>query len=342
MTDTFVEISTKGDWVKVPALTVGDKTIVLTGKWMKKAVVRSEAWLETELENPELFIQKLRERRAGGFRADIFTFAQKLPATVPRYDYAMEWDSIAATRTTSFKTWWEGLPQESRKNVRRSQKRGVTVTVRPFDDDMVRGIAGVHGDSSVRQGARNLYYGKSLDQIRKDHASFVDRSDFICAYLGDEMIGFLKLVYRGEIASILNLAVKASHYDKRPSNALVTKAVELCEMKGISFLTYGMFNYGNKGDNPLREFKIRNGFEEVLVPRFYVPLTLLGRVCMKAKLHRGFLAILPERVITLSVAGRSKLYNFVRKLREPKAKTTVELPTDVRSANPPAGSSSNV
>ena len=29
-----------------------------------------------------------------------------------------------------------------------------------------------------------------------------DRSDFICAYLGDEMIGFIKMVYRGEVADI--------------------------------------------------------------------------------------------------------------------------------------------
>ena len=54
----------------------------------------------------------------------------------------------------------------------------------------------------------------------------------------------------------------ASHQDSRPTNALLAKAVELCEAKGVSCLIYGQFNYGNKRDNPLREFKIRCGFTE--------------------------------------------------------------------------------
>src|SRR5437773_2109408 len=80
-------------------------------------------------------------------------------------------------------------------------------------------------------------------KVKKDQSSFLDRSDFICAHLADELIGFLKLVYRGETASILQLLPKASHNDKRPANALVAKAVERCEARAVSYLTYGMFNY---------------------------------------------------------------------------------------------------
>src|SRR5258708_22987998 len=119
---------------------------------------------------------------------------------------------------------------------------------------------GVNNDSSMRQGRPNAHYGKGFDEVKKDHSSFIDRSDFVCAYLGNELIGFLKVVYRGEVASILNLAAKPTHYDKRPANALVANAVELCEAKGVSYLTYGMFNYGNKRESPLQEFKSRNGF----------------------------------------------------------------------------------
>ena len=57
---------------------------------------------------------------------------------------------------------------------------------------------------------------------------------------------------------------------------LIAKAVGICETQGISYITYGLYNYGNKRDSPLREFKIRNGFEEILVPRFFVPLTRGG------------------------------------------------------------------
>ena len=220
----------------------------------------------------------------------------------------MEWSSGAVVRLTSFKDWWDSLPQETRKNVRRSQKRGVVVEVKAFDESLIAGISEVNNDSTVRQGIRNAHYGKSLDQVRKDHSAFVDRSDFICACLGEEMIGFLKLVYRGEVASILNLATKGRHSDKRPANALVAKAVELCEAKRISFITYGQFNYGNKHDSPLREFKVRNGFEEILKPKFYVPLTPWGALCMKMKLHRGLLGILPPSVIAMGLSARGKWY----------------------------------
>src|SRR5439155_330007 len=125
----------------------------------------------------------------------------------------------------------------------------------------------------IRQGVRNVQYGKSFEQTKRDYSSFSERSDFLCAHVGNELIGLLKIVYRGEIASILNLLGKASHYDKRPGNVLMAKAVELCESQGISHLTYGLFNYGNKRESPLREFKIRNGFGEILVPRLLGLLT---------------------------------------------------------------------
>ena len=310
LADKVSEIYVRGKWVSVPALDVDGKTIVVRGRWLKMAIIRSEEWLETELEDPERCVRKLKEQRSYGWPADIFTFTQKLPATLPKYKYPMEWDSVAVIRFSSFKEWWEGLPQETRKNVRRSQKRGVVVTVRTFDNDLIRELVELNNETPVRQGRRNAQYGKTFDQLKKDYASFLDRSDFICAYLGNELIGLLKIVYRGEVASILNLLPNARHFDKRPANALVAKAVELCTTKGVSYLTYGMFNYGNKGDSPLREFKIRNGFGEVLMPRFYVPLTTWGRFCMKAKLHRGPLAIFPHSVITLGVNLRAKWYNF--------------------------------
>ena len=85
------------------------------------AVIHDEDFLETELQNPELCVKFLKEQRSRGFHADIFTFAQKIPSVTPRFSYPMELESVAAVRTTSFKAWWEKLPQESRKNVRRAR-----------------------------------------------------------------------------------------------------------------------------------------------------------------------------------------------------------------------------
>lgn len=308
MIDNSIEISVKGKWIRVPALDVNDKTIIVKNTFVKLAVIEAEEWLESELEDPELCVRKLKER-SHGLRADVFTFAQKLPGTLPKYEFPMEWVSVAAIHLTSFSDWWEKLPQESRKNVRRSQKRGVVVTVRDLDDELINGIIGVNNDSPVRQGRSYTHYGKTFDQVKKDQSSFLDRSVFICAYLGDELIGFMKIVFRGEVASILQLLPKASHQDKRPANALLAKAVELCTTRGLSYLTFGLLNYGKKRDSSLKDFKVRNGFEEMLTPRFYVPLTLWGSVSMKLKIHRGFREILPPSLLKLAVWARAKWYS---------------------------------
>ncbi len=334
-----IEVNARGEWMNVPAVFVRDAALIVKGKWIKVAMVHDEEWLEKELEDPELCIRKLKEEHGNGFGCDILTFTQKLPDVAPRYEYPREWDSVAVARFANFDDWWKRLPQETRKNVRRSQKRGVTVEVKPFDDKLIRDIADVNNDSPTRQRVRNFYYGRSLDQVRKDYCSFVERSDFIFAYCGDEPVGYLKLVYRGDIASILNITPKSSHYDKRPANALIAKAVELCATKGISYLTYGLFNYGNKRDCPLREFKVRNGFDEMLAPRYFVPLTMWGALCMRLKLHRGLHGILPHHVITLAVNVRAKWYSLKQWIS--RCSSTPERPNcnrQMERSSPPAGS----
>lgn len=302
----YTQVSVKGKWINVPALKAGDKQVIITGRWVKVARVQSEAWLESELEDPDACIKQLNSL---GHAADVFTFTQKLPNLTPRYDYRMEPESVAAIPLTDFNTWWNSLPQESRKNVRRSQKRGVTVTIRPFDDEMVKGLVELNNESPVRQGRRFTHFGKSFEQVKRDHSAFTDRSEFICAYAGEELIGVLKLVHRGDVASILQLMPKLSESDKRPANALIAKAVERCTERGMCYLTYGNFNYGNKGETSVREFKSRNGFEEVLVPRYYVPLTPLGALWLQLGLHRGLVGLAPRPAMNLFLAIRSRWYN---------------------------------
>jgi hypothetical protein len=341
MTTGSIEISVHGKWVEVPALDMGGRTIIVKGKLIRTAVVHDEDWLDSELQDPESYVRQLKESTGHGLRADIFTFAQMPPASRPKYDYPVNFESVAVARTSNFKEWWEKLPQETRKNVRRSQKRGVIVTVNEFNDDMVRKIVELNNDCPVRQGRPNNHYGKSFEQVKKDYSSFLDRSDLIGAYAGDELIGLVKVVYRGQIASILQCMPNARHSDKRPANALIAKTVELCEAKGISHLTYGQFHYGNKGDNPLLEFKIRNGFEEMLAPRYYVPLTSWGSFCISSRLHKGLLGIVPQSVITLGIGARSKWYDFVSRRQKSRCSSIAERPNcdrQMECSNPPAGS----
>jgi Acetyltransferase (GNAT) domain len=338
-THESIEISRKGRWVHVPAIYVDGRAVIVKGRIIKKAIIEGEEWQEREIDNPDEYVGRLKASRIPALRADIFTFSQKPSYVPPKYGYPKAWDSVAAIHLTQFSEWWDKLPQETRKNVRRAEKRGVTVTVRALDDDLIQQIMGVNNDSPVRQNQRFTHFGKSFDQVKKDQSSFEKRSDFICAYYQGELIGFVKLVYRGNVASILQILPRESHYDKRPANALIAKTVELCIAKKVEWLTYGMFNYGNKKSSALREFKSRNGFQELLVPRFYVPLTPWGSVCIRMGVHKGLLGILPPAAITVALRVRSAFYDLGFKIS--RCSSMLERSNRNRQmgrSNPPAGS----
>lgn len=304
-----IEISVRGKWQAVPALEAHGHTIAITGRRIKIAAVHDEEWLVDEVLAPEDYIATLKAN-ARVAPADIFAFSQKIPAVEARFPYAMERESSAVARIGDFKAWWASLPQESRKNVRRSEKRGVTIKRMEFDDELVNGIRDVQNERPIRQGRRYPHFGKSFEQVKKDHSSFLDRCDFLAAYFEGKIIGFLKVVHRGEVSSLLQLNSMVAHFDKRPANALLAKGIELASARGAQYFTYGRFTYGNKGDDSLREFKTRNGFEEMLLPRYYVPLTAWGRFCVKAKLYRGVMEILPGSVIRAIVGARLKWYHL--------------------------------
>jgi hypothetical protein len=334
-----VEVRIKGRWVAIPVMDVNGDKLIARGRWVRIARVRGEEMREKELQDPEVYLAALKSEGKRILKADIFSFTQKLPETRPRYAYKLEWESIAAISLASYKQWWESLSQETRKNVRRSQKRGVTIRVKEFDEELIEGLRAVNDDSPTRQGAKNAYYGLTAEETRRRYSEFVGRCDFICAYHGEEMIGFLHLVYRGDVAAILNLTTKPSHFDKRPANALIAKAVEICEARGLSHISYGLYNYGNKQDSPLREFKIRNGFEEILVPRYFVPLTLRGHLGMTFKLHRGLIGNLPPSVIAMGLRAReqwSKLKVFQRRCSSTPERSNCDR--QMECSNPPAGS----
>ena len=305
-----VEVSVRGVWRRVPAIEIDGRVIAVKGDRVKLAVIRDEDFIEGELDHPERVVAALKQARTLGVRADIFTFAQGIDSGKPRYSYPMEWQSVAAARTSSFKAWWDSLPQEGRKNVRRAEKRGVTVVVKQLDEDLIRDICELNNDSPMRQGRRFVHYGKTIEEVRKDQAPLLDRSEYVCAYFENELIGFLKLAFAGKTAALVQVLPKASHHDKRPANALLAKAIELCEARGAAYLTYGLFQEGNRRESPLREFKIRNRFEEVLVPRYYVPLTMWGTISTRLRLYRGPIGLLPDPALRMAIVARAKWYSL--------------------------------
>ena len=298
------EIRISGKTLYVPSAKICGRTVVITGAWIRTARIKDEDVVDgVTVEDPKAFITKLKESE---LKADVFTFAQRPPEVIPKYDYRFEWDNWAALRTTSFKDWWENrLPQESRKNVRRAAKRGVTVRVAPFDDDLVKGIHKIYNETPIRQGKRFWHFGKNIETVRRELATYLDRSEFIGAYWNEELIGFLKMVYVGSVAILFHIISMNKHYDKRPMNALIAKAVEFCEQKGISHFIYGQFVYGNKHQSSLLEFKRRNGFEQINFPRYYVPLTVKGRLFVRLKLYKGVGGLFPEPILQPVLRSRA-------------------------------------
>jgi hypothetical protein len=292
METASVNISVKGKLVEVPAIHIEGHIVVSMGRWLRVASVFDEDWETRSVEDPRSFVTKLREQS----RSDIFTFAQKLPATKPVFDYPFVWDNVAAVPITTYTEWWEGLPQATRRNVRIAEKKNVSTRIVPFDDTLVRGIKGIYDESATRQGKRFWHYGKDHETVKRENSTYAHRADFIGAFLGEELIGFLKIVYVGKVGSIMQILSLSRHVDKKPTNTLIAKAVETCAQKGMSHFVYCQYVYGNNTSSPLTEFKRRNGFEQILLPRYYIPLTAKGRLALKLNAHLGIRRLIPKRV----------------------------------------------
>lgn len=265
------------------------------------------------LNDPAPVIEDLRKSRA---RIDLFTFLQKLPETSPIYDYPMEWDNLAVLPVSTFDHWWkEQIRSIPRNRARQAEKKGVILREVPFNDALVRGIWEIYNECPIRQGVRFLHYGRDVEWVRQHAGTFLDRSIFIGAFLGDSLIGFIKLVtdQTRTQANTMHIVSMNCHRDKAPTNALIAQAVRSCAERGIRYLVYQNFSYGKKQGDSLSHFKEINGFQRIELPRYYVPLTRIGRVAFRLGLHHKLVDHLPESVGAKLRDFRTTWYN--RKFR---------------------------
>jgi hypothetical protein len=297
------ELEIKGRRVVVPSTEIDERNVVTTGKWLKVAAVRHEELVEGPvLANPESFILKLKR---SGLKADILTFAQKLPETTPMYTYFKEWENVAAIPVTTYDRWLKESAEYSiRKAINKAKKLGVVAKVVEFSDEFVKATCPIYNETSVRQGKTFWHYGKAFETIKSSLETYVDRSTFIGAYLQDELIGFMKITWVETTGTITQILSMKQHFDKRPNNALLAKAVEICAAEGKSHFIYGSYVYYDPNSS-LTEFKRRNGFEPVALPRYFIPLTPKGKLSLALGLHRGIAANTPKPVMRQFLKIRS-------------------------------------
>jgi hypothetical protein len=248
--------------------------------------------------------------RKSGSRIDLFTFIQKLSDTKPKYSYPVEWDNMAALRISSFDDWMARLRPRIRTMIRKTAKDGVIAREVPFDESLIQGIHAVYNETPIRQGRRFPHYGKGIEALRAMKATFLDRSVFIGAFFEGHLIGFVKLVTdeEGTQAGLMHILSMNQHRDKAPTNALIAQSVRSCAERGISYFWYCNFSYGRKHHDSLAEFKRRNGFEKIELPRFFVPLTLRGRLALRLGLHHRMSERIPEPVAATYRRVRSLWY----------------------------------
>src|SRR5207245_6382047 len=130
--------------------------------------------------------------------------------------------------------------------------------------------------------------------VRKEAATYLDCSIFIGAFLGAKLIGFAKLTWdeTRTQAGLMHIVSMVQHRDKAPTNALIAQAVRSCAERKISYLVYSNFAYGKKQRDSLSDFKERNGFQRVDLPRYYVPLTRAVWIAFSLGLTLKFLVSL--------------------------------------------------
>ena len=262
------------------------------------------------VDDPEATVNSLRRSKD---RIDLFTFMQRLPDTTPKYTYPLEWDNLAVLSISTFDHWWTKQVNDKTRNMaRRAGKKGVIIREVTIDDAFIRGVWTIYNECEVRQGKPFPHYGKDLETVRKETATFLDRSVFIGAYLDETLIGFAKLHCHGAriqagLVSILSLV---QHRDKSPTNALVAEAVRYCAANGIPNLVYSRFSDGKKEGDSLMEFKEHNGFQRVNLPRYYVPLTPVGWAALRLGMHRRIADHIPEPMLAKLRDARSLWYTF--------------------------------
>jgi hypothetical protein len=269
---------------------VGDREVRVEGRLVRIARLAAEGY--EGVDDPGAMLDRLRRC---GSRVDLFTFVQDVAGPVPTHRYPLEWDNVAALPVSSFEHWWtRQVSDKTRNRVRHAGRQGVAVRRVPFDDALVRGISRIYDETPMRQGRRFWHYGKDLDAVRRENATFLDRSVFLAATLRDELIGYAKLVVGPTQAGLMQILAMVQHRDKAVPNALVAEAVRVCAERQVPYLVYAKFTYGTKRPDSLADFKRYNGFQRFEVPRYYVPLTLVGRLALGLGLHRDVAAYVPD------------------------------------------------
>ena len=122
----------------------------------------------------------------------------------------------------------DNLPVSTRNKVRKAHKTGIVVKVESLSQKLAEGLVEIFNETPVRRGKRYSYYGSDVDTVKKEWSKDQRRNDFLVAYYGEEVVGFIQLVYGKRSVRTSGTVSKISHRNKATMNALLAKGVEWC------------------------------------------------------------------------------------------------------------------
>ena len=280
---------------------IDNKEISIRGKFFRIAKLYHE-WYEY-LDEPTALVEKMKKNKPV---PDLFTFVQEGHVPHREFPFHRETALESVLPIKSFDDWWDNLHFKARNKARKAQKCGVEVRETELNEAFINGVQNIYNEHPLRQGRKFTHYGKTLDQIKDDLSSFTDKSTLTAAYFKGELIGFMKSFQGNGILRIIHIIAMLAHRDKCVMDALIARAVKLCDEKGIPYLHYG--DWASRG---LGAFRTKYNFQPQECPRYFIPLTARGKFMLNFRLHRPLRERLPQSLADRLIAIRNQ-WNAMR------------------------------
>ncbi|HYA78643.1 MAG TPA: hypothetical protein VEF91_08010 [Verrucomicrobiae bacterium] len=273
------------------------KTVLDVDKELETLLIKKRAFAKIANDTQEYgknsvptveFIEKLTERDV-----DIFTFLErKWCCSIPNppRTWVKSEDNLGLLEIKDYDAWWSNVGKKTRNMVRRAEKSGIKVSIVEPDEKFVEGVWKIYNETPIRQERAFPHFGQSLQSVAWN-ISLTKNSTFIGAFLQDELVGFIQIVYGDNIAIVSQILSMQKQWDKAVNNALLAKAVEVCAVKGERWLMYGRMGELHPS---LDKFKESNGFVKFRITRYYVPITWKGKVAIRLGLHKELKDALPQ------------------------------------------------
>jgi hypothetical protein len=187
------------------------KTILEVDKNLETLRVRKKGFVklasdiqeyEKNIQPTDQFTAKLRDKGI-----DIFTFLDRrwcCPITNPPANWIKEEDNVGLLEIKDYNSWWQAIGKKTRNMVRRAEKNGVKVAVVEPSDKLAESIWKIYNETPIRQERAFTHYSEPLN-IVKGNMYAAKNNTFIAGYLGEEIVGFIQILYGDNIVIVSNI-----------------------------------------------------------------------------------------------------------------------------------------